>query len=350
MATKDFNTYPDLLASYMEGGFDKGIGDLVNSFVDKSSILSHANIMPCNLGFKHMMSVLSGLPEAYFTKYYEGHKPSSGERIVITEDTALLKSSSVIDVDFINAVCKTPADKDELCRREAMYNHNAITNAITKNIFFGDKKKDNSQFTGLIPRFNELHGTASSDGVISTNGGYRPEYANKLTSIWIVTWGESTTSLIYPGNTMGGITKKDHGIQKVKTKDGKSFMARETEFTWQGGLAVADWRYVSRVCNIDLLVLRDYPNRLIPALRDAYYHHEGRLSAKGKVENTYIYCSSRVKKVLDSLAINEAGDRGYDNHVRLKAGGSMGDYEVTSYRGIPIIECPFLTPTERIVT
>lgn len=350
MATKDINTYPDLLASYVEGGFDKGIGDLVNSFVERSSILSHANLMPCNLGSRHMMSILAGLPEAYFTKYYEGHKPSAAERINITEDTALLKSSSVIDVDFINAVCKTPAEKDELCRREAMYNHGAIVNAITRNIFYGDKKKDSSQFTGLVPRFNELSGGASTDGVFSARGFITPGQASTLTSIWFVTWGDSTTSLIYPGNTMGGITKKDHGIQKIQAKDGKTFMGRETEFTWQGGLAVSDWRYISRICNISRTTRSVYVDRLVYLLRHAYYHHEGRLHSKGMVDNTYIYCNSDVKKTLDSIAINEPIDGGHENFVRLKPGGSLGNYEVTTYRGIPIVECPFISSSESQVT
>ena len=342
MAITEINTYPDLVSNYTQGSFDKGTSDLVNSFILKSSILNHANVMPCNLGDKHMMSILSGLPEAYFTKYYEGHKPSAANRMIVSEDTALLKSSSIIDVDFINAVCKNEAEADELCRREARYNHEAMINAITRNIFYGDKSKNDNEFTGLIPRFNQTTGSPSSTGVYPAGGG-----GSATTSMWIVTWGDSKTSLIHPQGTMGGITRKDHGVQKIKGKDGKTFMGRETEFTWQGGLAVADWRYVSRVCNISHATVTSYPGRVIKALLGAYYQHEGRLDPKGMADNTYIYCNASIKRMLDRDAIN-AFDGG-DNRVRLKIGQQIGEYETTSYRGIPIVECPLLKFNEQAV-
>ena len=335
MAVIKNNRYPDLVNAYLKDGLEQSHADLIDSLAVRYPLLQDAVIQKCNSGLTHRMNILSGLPEAFFTKYYEGHQPSAATRVAITEDTALLKSTSSVDLDLLDAVCNTQAEKTAFCEAESMYNREAMSKTITENIFYGDKKANDSQFTGFSARFNQLSGSSSSSQIINAGGA-----GGATTSIWLITWGDRQSSIIYPGSTMAGIEQIDRDNQKVYAENGKSFMARETEFTWQAGLAVSDWRYVVRIVNVPVAGLRDNSFDVYRYLSDAWYQHEGRYNEKA---NTCIYGNSEVLRTMDNQAVNRGAG---DNFVRLMSGDDVQGKAIKTYRGMPVKECEMLSSKE----
>ena len=123
-----------------------------------------------------------------------------------------------------------------------------------------------------------------------------------------------------------------------ESTDGVYDVHRE-KFTWDLGLTVRDWRYVSRVANIDVSDMQGGSVDLYEFLRKAYYKLYQRRVAGG---NAAIYCNTDVLESLDALATNNGTT---DNFVRLTRTEVQGQ-EVLSYRGIPIREVDALLNTE----
>ena len=134
------------------------------------------------------------------------------------------------------------------------------------------------------------------------------------------------------------------GEQRVTDENGNAYYAKEEKFTWHVGMAVKDWRYVSRIANIDVsdmagTNMAGSSVKLYDFMRKAYYKLQNRRVAGGKMA---IYCNRDVLEALDALATNAGAT---DSFVRLKPMEIEGK-EVMTYRGIPIRESDAILNTE----
>lgn len=340
MAIRSVTTYPDLLGEYLKGGANSTEVETIELMTQANTLLLDANILKCNRGMSHLINIRSGLPTSFWTKYYEGIQPTAGTTTSQLEGTAMLKSSCVIDDDFLRA-SENP-NKERMT--EALSHLEDMGQEVCRSIFYGNRDANSSQFNGFAPRFNDLLGSANSGQVISAGGT-----GNDNTSIYFVTWGDRQSSIIYPGNTMAGIERKDHGSQRVEGIMGAngragSFYGQEERFTWQAGLAVADWRYVVRICNIDVSLLQAGNVALYKFLNQAFYRHRSSISPKG---NTSIYCNQQVKEALDLQSTNQGAA---DNFIRLRQGTDIQGKMVDTYKGYPVKIAEALLNTEARVT
>ncbi len=121
-----------------------------------------------------------------------------------------------------------------------------MSQEVASKIIYGNTADDPEEFMGLAPRFNDT--TAANGGQIIDAGGT----GSDNTSVWFVTWGDNQCQLLYPKGTQAGVQREDHGEQRVTDDNGNAYYAKEEKFTWHVGLAVKDWRYVSRIANIDV--------------------------------------------------------------------------------------------------
>ena len=335
MAVKSTRTYSDLLDVYLKGGSDKSEVETIELMTQNNTVLMDANVLKCNRGTSHLINIRSGLPTSFWSKYYEGIQPTAGTTTSQTEGTAMLKSSCVIDDDLLKA---SDSPNDE--RMSAAAGHlEDMGQEVCRSIFYGNHDANSSQFNGFSPRFNSKTGSANSSQIIDAGGT-----GNDNTSIWFVTWGDRQSSIIYPGSTMAGIQRKNHGSQRIEgtmAANGKvgTFYGQEERFTWHAGLAVADWRYVVRICNIDVSNLRDGNVKLYNLLNQAFYRHEGSESPKGM---TSIYCNREVREALDAQATNQGSA---DNYVRLKPAEIQGKM-VETYKGYAVQNTSALLNTE----
>jgi len=323
------NSFVDLIDLYNQ---QDGMGQyvaVIEMLMEMNPILDDAMAMECNKGTSHLHTVRSGLPDVTWGKLYQGIPNSKGRTSQVEDTTGFVEGLSTVDERLL----KLSNNRGAVRLSEAKAFIEAMSINVASRIFYGDSSSDPEEFMGLSPRFNDK--SAPNGNQIIDAGGTGADN----TSIWFVTWGDNQTCLLYPKGTQAGIDREDMGSQRVTDGNNNAYYAMEEKFTWHVGLAVKDWRYVSRIANIDVSDMKSGSVKLYDFMRSAYYQLQNRRVSGGKI---CIYCNRDVLESLDALATNAGAS---DNFVRLKPMEVEGK-EVMTYRGIPIRESDALINTE----
>lgn len=328
-------TYLNLADKFKQTGSDGGVTSLIiEMLAETNPILQDMSVVECNDGSSNKSVIRTGLPESAWTQYYTGVQPSKSETANVVDTTGNLKAWSEIDAGLVdNAI-----NGSQLRMNEASAFLESMNATMSTTLFYGSTADEIKSFTGLAPRFNKLTSAQNSKQVIDAGG----TSSNANTSIWFVVWGDRTVHGLFPKGSSAGLSREDKGKQTRADSKGGLFDVYREKFSWDLGLTVKDWRYVSRVCNIDVAKLATSEVDLFKFMRKAYYALHQRMVAGGRAA---IYCNADVLEALDALATNNGTT---DNFVRLKTTEVEGK-EVLSYRGIPIRETAALINTEKKV-
>ena len=326
------NTFVDLIDVYKQQDGRGQFVPIIEMLMEMNPMLDDAIAVECNKGSTHLHTVRSGLPDVTWGKLYQGIPNSKGKTSQVEDTTGFVEGLSTIDKRLLDLSTNEGAVR----LSEAQAYLEAMSNEVATKLIYGNSASDPEEFMGLAPRFNSL--SAANGNQIINAGGVGADN----TSIWFVTWGDNQCNLLYPKGTQAGVQREDMGKQRVTDGSGNAYYAMEEKFTWHIGLAVKDWRYVSRIANIDVSLMQAGSVALYDFMRKAYYKLQNRRVAGG---NIAIYCNRDVLESLDALATN-AGTT--DNFTRLKVKEIAGE-EVTTYRGIPIRETDAIINTEALV-
>lgn len=324
------NTFVDLIDIYKQ---QDGMGQFVaviEILNEMNPILADAIAVECNKGTTHLHTVRSGLPAVTWGKLYQGIPNSKGRTAQVEDTTGFVEGLSTIDKRLLNLSTNEGAVR----LSEAMAFLESMSQEVATKMFYGNTASDPEEFMGLAPRFNDKS-AANGNQIIDAGGT-----GSDNTSIWFVAWGDNQAQLLYPKGTQAGVQREDMGEQRVLDGSGNAYYAMEEKFTWNVGLAVKDWRYVSRVANIDVSDMEAGSVKLYDFMRKAYYKLQSRRVPGGSLA---IYCNRDVMEALDALATNAGAA---DNFVRLTSGKDIQGEEVLMYRGIPIRETDALVNTE----
>jgi hypothetical protein len=245
----------------------------------------------------------------------------------------MLEAWSEVDAKLVD-ISGDPAGTRE---SEAVAFLESMNNEMATGMFYHNTESDPEKFMGLAPRFDSL--SATNGNQIIDAGGTGSDNC----SIWFVVWGERTCHLLYSKGSTAGFSRTDKG-KETKDDSGALYDVYREKFTWDIGLSVRDWRYVSRVCNIDVSNLTvdassssaNIPQQMIKA----YYKLHQRKVTGGRAA---IYCNSTVKEYLHHHAMNANSN----TQIRLQ---EYDGEEVLSFLGMPIREVDALTNTEARVT
>jgi hypothetical protein len=327
-------TFFDLIDLYKSENPDGTIADVIEMLMEMNPILDDALAVECNDGTKHQTTVRTGLPSVAWGKLYQGIPQSKSTKAQVTDTTGFAEGLSTVDKRLL----KLSGGKEGAIRlSEAQSFLESMNQEIASKIFYGNTASDPEQFLGLAPRFNDKS-AANGNQIIDAGGT-----GSDNTSIWFVTWGDNQSQLLYPEGSQAGVEREDKGEQRVLDANGNPYYVMEELFTWHVGLSVRDWRYVSRVANIDVSNMQAGSVALYTFLRKAYYKLQNRRVAGGRLA---IYCNRDVLEALDALATNAGAS---DSFIRLKPMEIQGK-EVLTYRGIPIRETDAILNTEAQVT
>lgn len=323
------SSFVDLIDIYKQ---QDGMGqfvEVIEMLMEMTPILDDALAVECNKGTTHLHTVRAGLPSVTWGKLYQGIPNSKGTKSQVEDTTGFVEGLSTVD----DRLLKLSGNEGAVRLSEAMSFLEAMAQEVGSKIFYGDSASDPEEFMGLAPRFNDK-GAANGNQIIDAGGT-----GSDNTSIWFVTWGDNQTNLLYPKGTQAGVQREDKGSQRVLDGSGNPYFATEELFTWNIGLAVKDWRYVSRIANVDVSLMQAGSVALYDFMRKAFYKLQNRRVAGGKIA---IYCNRDVLEALDALATNAGAS---DNFVRLRRTEVEGQ-EVLTYRGIPLRETDALLNTE----
>lgn len=195
-----------------------------------------------NLPTGERVIIRTGLPSVYFRALNQGIPGSKSTTAQVDEACAILEARSEVDKDLamLNGNTAQFRLSEDTAFLEAMNQTQAET------MFYGNPGTDPKKFLGLAPRYGDL----SADNAVNIldAGGTGSDNA----SVYLVVWGDQTVYCPFPKGSKAGLTHEDLGEQTVYNADGTRLQAFATRYQWKNGLVVKDWRYVVRICNVDI--------------------------------------------------------------------------------------------------
>ena len=309
------------------------IATIIELLAEINPILQDMPVEQCNQGATHLTTVRTGLPSATWRKLYEGVQPSKSTTKQVTDTTGSLEAWSEIDSKLVR-LSQNPA---QFRLTEAQAFLEAMSQEMATGLFYHDTATAPEKFMGLAPRFNDP--TAENGSQLVDGGGS----GSDNTSIWFTVWGNRTLHGIYPAGENAGLQREDLG-KETKEDDGKLYQVHREKFEWDLGLSLRDWRYVVRLCNVDVNDLNATATSDSADLHDlmitAYYKLHQRKVAGG---NAVIYCNTTVKEFLHKQMLKA------NNNTFLRMREWQGE-EVLSFLDMPIREVDALVNTEAAVT
>jgi len=326
-------SYVDLIDLYKQQDGKGQFVQIIEILKEMNPVLDDAIAVECNKGTTHLHTVRAGLPAVTWGKLYQGIPNDKGRQSQVEDTTGFVEGLSTIDERILDLSTNEGAVR----LSEAMAYLEAMNQEVSSKIFYGNTASDPEEFMGLAPRFDDL--SAANGNQIIDAGGTGSDNA----SIWFVGWGDNQTQLLYPKGTQAGVQREDMGRQRLLDSSSNAYYGKEEKFTWHVGLAVKDWRYVSRVANVDVSDMQAGSVALFDFMRKAYWKLQSRRIPGGSLS---IYCNRDVMEALDALSTNAGAS---DSFIRLKPMEIQGQ-EVLTYRGIPIRESDSLLNTEARVT
>uniref|UniRef100_A0A6M3KHS6 Putative capsid protein n=1 Tax=viral metagenome TaxID=1070528 RepID=A0A6M3KHS6_9ZZZZ len=336
MTTALTSTYLTLLDWAKREKPGGGIDEIVEVLAASNPIVADANVIEGNLPTGHRSTRRSTDPTGTWRLLNKGVAAEKSTTEQITDLCGILESYSKLDVDLASL------NGNEAAFRASEDNAfiTGMNDTVATALFYGDQNTDPEKMHGLDKRYNytDYPDGATSTQVISCSGA-----ASTNTSVWIVTWGPQTCTLIYPKGSAAGLQSEDLGKQLVTDTNNLMYQAWVTKFQWKLGLHIRDYRYVIRLCNVDVALLTADAATgadLMDKLVDGYYARP--TVDLGNMGKTFIYCNKTVAKFLHKQAQNKS-------NVNLTIDSPAGK-PVVSFLDAPIHICDNINSIETTIT
>lgn len=333
------NSFLSLIDLYKRTGVNRELVPVIEALNLINPLGEDAVYVEANQGTKHLTTIRTGLPSVTWGKLYQGIPQSKSTTQQVEDTTGFVEGLSTVDERLLR-LSKNPA---AVRMSEAQPFLEAIAQDVQTNFFYGDTATTPERFKGLGARYDTLANAQVVDG-----GGDGEDN----TSIWFVTWGEQQTSLIYPEGTAAGVSREDKGSQRVLDDNSLPYYAKEELFRQDVGVTVRDFRFNSRIANIDVSDAIAGNTDVYGLMTDAYYKLQNRRNRNvrnGGMVNmgrTVIYMNRTMLSILDKLATNSGGS---DNFIRLRPQEIEGR-EVQTWRGLPIRETDAILNAEDAIS
>lgn len=222
---------------------EKGVvANIAENLQETNEILLDMTFKESNLLEGMTVPMRTGLPRAYWKRYNQGIPPSKSSVATVTEVSGMLAAMSEVDPDLIALNGNTRAFRAS----EDKAFQQALAHTVAHEYFYGDSTKNKEGFNGFACRYSSLTKGDVKKNIIDCKGT-----GTRLSSIWIVAWGDDVFSF-YPKGTTAGLQVRDDGLIWVTDENGNRKEVYQTSYKWRVGLAVRDWRKVVRLCNIDV--------------------------------------------------------------------------------------------------
>lgn len=240
IADKNYNL-KDYAAQFDQSGQELAIAEVLSK---SNTIIEDMPVVESNLDSGHEYAVRTGIPDGTWRRAYEGVQPVKATTKVEVARYGVLSAYSVVD--------KLVAEKGGNVERVRSGQSKAIIagmgNTAASALFYGGTK-ELEKCVGLAEYYNH---TSTSNAASAKNVvvGHASASSTGNSSIFLVVWDPSTVYGFFPKGSKAGISRVDHGLVNHVDASGNEYPAYKEYFEWKLGLAVQDWRYAGRICNI----------------------------------------------------------------------------------------------------
>ena len=279
-----------------------------------------------NLPTGEQTTIRTGLPDVYYRLMNQGVPKSKSTTAQITENAAELTARSEVDVKLANL----NGNVNSFRLDEAMAFLEAMNQRQASTLFYGSAANP-EEFVGFANRYSDLNATNGQN--IIDAGGTGSDNA----SIYLVGWGQRTVHGVFPKGSKAGISHEDLGVGDAFDASNNRFRAYMDDWKWDNGLVVKDWRYVVRICNIDVSAIIADPDGTTTNLIELMLRAIHRFPELKSVKPVF-YANRTISEMLDIQAMNKA-------NLQLRVGNEEGNMK-NRLRNIPISTVDALLETE----
>ena len=273
----------------------------------------------------HEYAVRTGIPEGTWRRAYQGIEPAKATTKVVVESYGTLSAYSVVD----KLVAEKGGHVEAVRTGQSRAIIAGMSNTMAHNIIYGNAGETPERFTGLAARYSALSGAESAKNVISAGGSTDGQNS----SIYLVVWDTDKVFTFFPKGSKAGIQRVDHGLVNHVDASGNEYPAYKEYFEWKLGLAVQDWRYAGRICNIDVT---DVPSTLI----DKMCELEEKIQSL-QLGKPVWYMNRTVKAALRKLASSKQNVQYTPDQITSRP--------MMTFNEIPVHVCDAIEDTENVV-
>ena len=332
-------THPTMADLAKNMGPDGGFMEIAEVLNQANEINADCVWLPTNKTTSHLGLIRTGIPAPTWMKANYGVPPTKGEVAPIEDQTAMLGNYHEVDC----MIADLYPDTNVFRMNEAHGIIEGFAQEFALNVFYGNEAVNAEKFTGFAPRFNTLSATVPSSRNIVDGGGS----GSTNTSIWLVGWGPRTVHGIYPKNTKAGLTHEDKGRATSENFGGTGLRKEiyRSYFSQAVGLHVRDWRYVVRICNIDVTTINKDPTVSGPDLIDLMAQALVKIPVRTNARFAW-YCNQTIMGFVARQAQNKKNVLLSMSEIKDNAGMTTGH----SIGGVPLRRVDQLVNTEARVT
>lgn len=207
-----------------------------------NEILEDAVFKEGNLPTGERVVIRTGLPTVYWRMLNAGVPTSKSTTAQVDEACGMLEARSHIDSKLV----ALNGNSAEFRLSEDSAFIEAMNQAQADCMFYGNPGVDPKMYLGLATRYSSLS-AGNAQNIIDAGGT-----GSDNTSVWLVVWGTDTVYCPFPKGSTAGLVHRDLGEESVQDAGGNWYQAVRTLYQWDNGLVVKDWRYVVRICNVDV--------------------------------------------------------------------------------------------------
>lgn len=208
-----------------------------------NEILEDAVYKEGNLPTGERVVIRTGLPTVYWRMLNAGVPTSKSTTAQVDEACGMMEARSHIDMKLLALNGNSAAFR--LSEDSAFLE--AMNQTMADTMFYGNPGVDPKTFPGLATRYGAISGAGNAQNILDAGGT-----GSNNTSVWLVVWGTDTVYCPFPKGSQAGLNMRDLGEESVTDANGNFYQAARTLYQWDNGLVVKDWRYVVRICNINV--------------------------------------------------------------------------------------------------
>jgi hypothetical protein len=212
--------------------------DMVDLLSKKTPILEDIPWVQCNNKTGHLITSVNALPSPTWRRLNEGISPTKGETVQYEETCGMLQDRSDIDVKLVELFGSAYRATEDKIKLES------FGQTLETAIFYENALTNPQRIHGLAQRYPATTGYTASSYVLKpgTNSG------TNCHSVWLINWDPNYLFGIFPEGSVGGLKQQDKGRRyTVSPVNSKEMEVYTTQYDWDCGLAVRDYRYSCRM-------------------------------------------------------------------------------------------------------